>query len=122
MKKISFLFILMLFCKYTFSQISVSYTISPQADRKVISPYVYGCNYSQTTNFTTGENFTIARDGGNRTTAYNWENNASNAGSDYVFSSDNFMCSYLGIPTANSEIPGIAYTTIIDSANKHNAK
>jgi mannan endo-1,4-beta-mannosidase len=122
MKKISLLLILTLFCRFAFPQISVSYTISPQADRKVISPYVYGCNYSQVTNFTTGENFTIARDGGNRTTAYNWENNASNAGSDYVFSSDNFMCSYLGIPDANSAIPGIAYTTVIDSANKHNAK
>ena len=122
MKKNLLLIILGLFSLFASAQINVSYTISPQADRKVISAYVYGSNYSQTTTFTHGENFTITRDGGNRTTAYNWENNASNAGSDYIFSSDNFMCSYLGISDTNSNIPGIAYTTIVDSAKKHNAK
>lgn len=122
MKKRLLFIILGFFSLFVSAQINVTYTISPQTDRKVISPYVYGSNYSQTTTFTHGENFTITRDGGNRTTAYNWENNASNAGSDYIFSSDNFMCSYLGIPDANSNIPGIAYTTVVDSANKHNAK
>ena len=29
--------------------------------------------------------------GGNRWTAYNWVNNASNAGSDYIFQNDNYL-------------------------------
>ena len=28
-------------------------------------------------------------------TAYNWENNASNAGSDYMFENDDYLCSTL---------------------------
>ena len=36
---------------------------------------------------------TISRVGGNRMTAYNWENNASNAGSDYQFENDDYLCS-----------------------------
>ena len=31
---------------------------------------------------------TFDRDGGNRWTAYNWETNASNAGSDYLYEND----------------------------------
>jgi hypothetical protein len=33
----------------------------------------------------------LDRDGGNRWTAYNWENNASNAGSDFNYESDSFL-------------------------------
>jgi hypothetical protein len=33
------------------------------------------------------------RDGGNRWTAYNWETNASNAGSDYIYENDSFLSS-----------------------------
>ncbi len=38
--------------------------------------------------------------GGNRWTAYNWETNASNAGSDFLYESDNFLSS--------STVPGSA--------------
>jgi hypothetical protein len=34
---------------------------------------------------------TIDRAGGNRWTAYNWETNASNAGNDYIYNSDNLL-------------------------------
>ncbi|MFO1270465.1 MAG: glycoside hydrolase family 44 protein [Rubrivivax sp.] len=34
---------------------------------------------------------TLDRAGGNRWTAYNWENNASNAGSDYLYQNDNYL-------------------------------
>jgi mannan endo-1,4-beta-mannosidase len=57
-----------------------------------ISPYVYGVN-SQPTD---GVGATARRMGGNRQTAYNWELNASNAGSDYNHSSDNWPCTVLG--------------------------
>ena len=49
---------------------------------KAISPWIYGSN---STNIT---NRTFDRSGGNRMTGYNWENNASNAGSDWYHHSD----------------------------------
>jgi hypothetical protein len=36
---------------------------------------------------------TFGRRGGNRWTAYNWETNASNAGSDYLYQNDNYLSS-----------------------------
>jgi hypothetical protein len=60
-----------------------------------ISPYIYGVNgYETAPNATTPEwpnGLTISRFGGNRLTAYNWENNASNAGRDYKFQNDDFL-------------------------------
>jgi hypothetical protein len=55
---------------------------------KTISPYIYGIN-----SYTGGANppFTLDRAGGNRWTAYNWENNFSNAGSDFEYESDQFL-------------------------------
>jgi hypothetical protein len=37
------------------------------------------------------KNLTLSRSGGNRMTAYNWETNASNAGSDYFNENDSFL-------------------------------
>ena len=54
-----------------------------------ISPLIYGANSTDCAGMGTG--FRFARSGGNRLTAYNWENNASNAGSDYFFQNDNLM-------------------------------
>ena len=55
-----------------------------------ISPLIYGTNPSRdrATN-----RQTIVRMGGNRWTAYNWENNASNAGSDWCFQNDGLLSS-----------------------------
>ncbi len=62
-------------------------------ETKEISPYIYGVNqYGNEDNL--GEaNFTAIRQGGNRLTAYNWETNASNAGSDWYHSSDDNLSS-----------------------------
>ncbi len=49
------------------------------------------------------------RQGGNRFTAYNWENNASNAGSDWCFQNDSYLSS--------SSTPGAAVKGTIDAAN-----
>ncbi len=54
-----------------------------------ISPLIYGVNSTDFAGMSKG--FTFARMGGNRLTAYNWENNASNAGSDWYFQNDNLM-------------------------------
>ncbi len=59
------------------------------SETKAISPYIYGINqYGNQSNYKT-VTATAVRQGGNRMTAYNWENNASNAGSDWKYSSDN---------------------------------
>ena len=69
----------------------VTITLTPSSTR-AISPYVYGLNfYNGITNAPPLPTFDRA--GGNRWTAYNWENNASNAGSDYLYESDNFLSS-----------------------------
>ena len=55
-----------------------------------ISPWIYGINfYFYLTN--PPRNIPFDRHGGNRWTAYNWENNASNAGNDWYFSSDDYL-------------------------------
>jgi len=54
-----------------------------------ISPYIYGVNSTDFAHLGTG--FTFSRQGGNRLTAYNWETNASNAGSDYLYENDSLM-------------------------------
>ena len=69
----------------------VTITINP-ANTQPISPYIYGLN------FYSGETdppplLTMDRDGGNRWTAYNWETNASNAGSDYLYENDDYLSS-----------------------------
>lgn len=63
-----------------------------------ISPYVYGVNYPDTWIYdwlaewrAHGRGFTLAREGGNRFTAYNWETNASNAGADYFHENDDYL-------------------------------
>jgi fibronectin type 3 domain-containing protein len=71
--------------------VDVTVTINP-ANTHPISPYIYGLN------FYFGETdppplLTMDRDGGNRWTAYNWETNASNAGSDYLYENDNYLSS-----------------------------
>ena len=47
--------------------------------RVPISPLIYGTNSARRR----ADRPQVLRSGGNRMTAYNWENNASNAGSDY---------------------------------------
>ncbi|MDP9002975.1 MAG: glycoside hydrolase family 44 protein [Myxococcota bacterium] len=64
---------------------------------EAISPYVYGVNAQSTD----GLAVTVRRMGGNRQTAYNWEINASNAGSDYRHVSDDWPCSVLGYRNCN---------------------
>jgi fibronectin type 3 domain-containing protein len=68
-------------------------TITIDASKtKPISPWIYGINFY---NGVTGAppQLTFDRAGGNRWTAYNWETNASNAGSDYLYENDNYLSS-----------------------------
>jgi fibronectin type 3 domain-containing protein len=81
----------------------VTITIDP-TKTKPISPYIYGINFY---NGVSGAPplLTFDRDGGNRWTAYNWETNASNAGSDYIYDNDNYLSS--------SNVPGEAVRAFI---------
>ena len=67
----------------------VTITVDPTKTRP-ISPYIYGTNF-YSGNTSPQPNFTFDRDGGNRWTAYNWETNASNAGSDYLYENDSYL-------------------------------
>src|SRR4051794_5861689 len=66
--------------------VDVTVDVRTDADVRAISPLIYGT--SGTTELAKTRQ-TLVRAGGNRYTAYNWENNASNAGSDYQFQNDN---------------------------------
>lgn len=64
-------------------------SIDLSGERKEISPLIYGVNQYTCKDDLRNLNVNSVRQGGNRMTAYNWENNASNAGSDWKHSSDN---------------------------------
>src|SRR6266436_6720422 len=67
----------------------VTITIDP-TKTKQISPYIYGINF-YSGNAGASPLLTFDRAGGNRWTAYNWETNASNAGSDYFYYNDGYL-------------------------------
>ncbi|WP_051033531.1 glycoside hydrolase family 44 protein [Acetivibrio cellulolyticus] len=97
------------------AQASVDVSIDTEMERTSISPYIYGVNQDLT-----GQTITARRFGGNRTTAYNWENNASNAGSDWIHSSDNYIPEYYGIPKADSDKPGEVASVFHDQSLAQN--
>jgi len=67
----------------------VRLSIDTTAETHPISPHIYGHNGPRWED-DTGV-VTLERSGGNRWTAYNWENNASNAGSDWMHQNDSFL-------------------------------
>ncbi len=85
--------------------VSLTFTIRSDQARHPISPLIYGTN--QPTNAAVNR-YGLLRKGGNRLTAYNWENNASNAGSDYNYQNDGYLSS--------SATPGAAEKVTLDAA------
>jgi hypothetical protein len=69
---------------------AVDVTLEAYADRepRPISPLIYGTAFPAEA---TVQRWGLVRSGGNRLTAYNWENNASNAGSDWQYQNDSVM-------------------------------
>ncbi|MEM8485544.1 MAG: glycoside hydrolase family 44 protein [Bacteroidota bacterium] len=86
----------------------VPVAIKANEGRQPISRYIYGSNQDLSDN----DLWTVRRIGGNRMTGYNWENDYSNAGSDWMHSSDTYMLSIFGLQ-AGSE-PGRVMTTFHD--------
>ncbi|HZE99791.1 MAG TPA: glycoside hydrolase family 44 protein [Planctomycetota bacterium] len=78
--------------------------------RAPISPYVYGANHPKWDK--DGWTTPLSRAGGNRLTAYNWETNASNAGSDWQHQNDNLM---------GTDVPGEAMRKAVAGSFEHGA-
>ena len=89
---------------------SIQISVNPEAGQNPISPYIYGSNQDLPGVAAPGSR----RMGGNRLTGYNWESNASNAGTDWYNSSDNFMVS--GLPARQQSTPAIALTLFHDQS------
>ncbi len=81
-------------------------SVNVKADVKPISPLIYGANNPTSL-------ATAVRWGGNRTSAYNWENNYSNAGADYNHISDR----YFTIGASNSSTPALPILNMVNTAN-----
>jgi hypothetical protein len=88
----------------------VHFTIDAQQNPQPISRFIYGVNSPIEGGYA---DCTFSRAGGNRWTAYNWTNNASNAGSDWQFQNDGLLSS--------SDSPGAALLPTIRNAAAHNA-
>jgi len=69
--------------------VDLTFTVEADREERPISPLVYGVNFDLKE--PGAQRWGLIRSGGNRLTAYNWENNASNAGSDYLFQNDSLM-------------------------------
>jgi hypothetical protein len=90
----------------------VSGTINGTSNVKPISPLIYGSNDAVIPG-------TSDRLGGNRWSAYNWENNASNAGTDFQNQNDAYLVRNL--PAAQQNAPGAAVLGTIN-ANRTNGR
>jgi hypothetical protein len=102
-----------------FANINVG--IDTNSEKQNISPYIYGTNYDILGNQgTISDVATATRLGGNRFTGYNWENNASNAGSDWKNQSDNYL--NMNRDPSVQNIPGEVVTNFQDDTLKRNSK
>jgi fibronectin type 3 domain-containing protein len=71
------------------STADVTITVDP-VHTQAISPWIYGINFYSSADPAL---VTLDRMGGDRWTAYNWETNGSNAGSDYIYDNDDYLSS-----------------------------
>lgn len=94
------------------AQLPVTFTINTApAGRLAISPLIYGTNQPQQA----ADNYGSMRQGGNRTTSYNWENNASNAGQDYINQSDDYLCYLAGLSNSSCAVAGQVVASFVQS-------
>ncbi|MFT3925231.1 MAG: glycoside hydrolase family 44 protein [Myxococcales bacterium] len=91
--------------------VDVTFEIHADQDARPISPMIYGINSD--VKDAERQRWGSIRSGGNRLTAYNWETNASNAGSDWLFQNDSLM--------GESNEPAKPLLDIIDAASKISA-
>ena len=95
---------------------TVTFDINTTKRQRTISPLIYGVNLDKTVGPAEFAEVMaqarpgMVRMGGNRWTAYNWENNDSNAGSDYEFENDDYLSA--------SASPGAAVLPTVEAAEK----
>lgn len=113
MKKYLQLLLPLLLSAHSHAQIIQTYIINTHLDRKPISPFIYGSNGQS---MDRDENITARRIGGNRLTSYNWENNFSNAGTDYFNNSDDYLPYYYNLPANQYLQPNAVLKTFHDTS------
>ncbi len=77
-----------------------------------ISPLIYGTNQPHQPD---QARYGLVRMGGNRLTCFNWENNASNAGSDYNYQNDDYLV--MELPSGQRGTAGAAVKSRLDVAS-----
>src|SRR5258705_7547276 len=63
---------------------AISVSVSPALDRRAVSPWIYGVNFGNATEFSDLP-YPMRRWGGNSTTRYSWTQDTHNSGSDWYF-------------------------------------
>ena len=94
--------------------LDIEFKINPDKDNHPISPVVYGANQGNV------KECPLRRSGGNRMTGYNWENNASSAGSDWQHYNDFWLCG--GISSEDCEKPGFLMEKFVKDVKANRAK
>lgn len=89
----------------------INVNIDTNSENSAISPYVYGTNQDLS-----NAKVEARRIGGNRATAYNWENNSSNAGADWKNESDDYWLTNYNVPKDEYDQPASVYTTFHDKS------
>ena len=96
-------------------ELKVDITIDTSSDRKLISPYIYGINDTADLSSLTVRSI---KQGGERFSTYNWENNFSNEGSLWFNTSDNSLVSEFN---ANQQKqPALVIQSLINKSAKYN--
>ncbi|MCC7479327.1 hypothetical protein IT575_12845 [bacterium] len=85
----------------------IKFTVDLSAEGQPISPLIYGVNGISADEAASARP-SLMRFGGNRWTAYNWETNASNAGSDWFHQNDGYI--------SESNLPGQAVRENVEAA------
>jgi len=88
----------------------INITVTPSAEHKAISSYIYGVNNFEDLSKVSAKSYRL---GGNRLSAYNWENNLSNAGSDWYNSSDTYL-----IRNVADEFKNVPAGVILNAVNE----
>jgi hypothetical protein len=97
----------------TVSAADINFLIIPNEVVGPISPYVYGMNDK----IVEGTGTSVRRLGGNRTTGYNWETNASSAGADWHHFNDDWLCSD-NYKYTDCDQPGATYRNFVEENKK----
>ncbi|MDE7362907.1 MAG: glycoside hydrolase [Oscillospiraceae bacterium] len=93
----------------------VEITVTPSEELREISPYIFGVNSGVDLGTVSAKSLRL---GGNRLTAYNWENNMSNAGSDWKNSNDLYLVS--GAAEQFKDVPAGAMLNAVAQARERN--